>query len=104
MAYSNAAVQKMIDDYGDRIFCIMWDNGFKLFIGYPSSEVKSVSELVLTDIAGTEVIGVPAKSSLPTDRKNGVSFTSYHSTDLIQHIAVMDEGFEDFRIDPMIVH
>lgn len=101
-AFTNDALQKMITAYGDRIFCIVFDNAFKIFIGYDSSEVKSVNDLTFSTEHGIDLIGVKSLSSLPSDRAKGVSFTTYHATALIQHVCVMDEGFEDYRIDPMV--
>ena len=92
---TNAALQAMIDELGDRICIIVFDNNSKVYIGYPSSPIKSVTELKLKTFGDTDMVGIPKKSN------GGLTSTSWHATECIQVIASIDEGFENYLIDPM---
>jgi len=98
---TNEALQAMIDEFGERISIIIFDNNFKVYIGYPSSTIKSVNEIQFKKFGDTDMIGIPKKCSNPKMDRMGVSTTIWHPTECIQYIATLDEGFENFRIDPM---
>ena len=92
---TNAALQAMINELGDRICIIAFDNNSKVYIGYPASTIKSVSELQFKTFGDTDMVGVPKKT------QNGLMTTTWHVTSCIQVVATVDEGFEKFLIDPM---
>ena len=98
---TNTQLQTMITALGDRICAIVFDNAYRILIGYPGSDCKKVTDLILTSEYGEDMIGVPSVSKLGGDQKLGVSYVTYHVTSCIQEIIVMDTGFETYRVDPM---
>lgn len=97
---TNTALQAMIDEFGDHICIIVFDNDNKIFIGYKSSPIKSVSDLKLETKGGIDFIGVPFIPNDPKLVRLGVTGTVWHPTDCIQAVMTMDEGYEDYRLDP----
>ena len=98
---TNEELQAMIDEFGDRIAIIFFDNSLKLMIGYPGQNPQHASDLILKTVCGTDFVGVRQKSTYTQDRADGVTYVNYHKTECIQYIAVMDEGIsETRRIDP----
>lgn len=98
---TNAALQAMIAELGERICIIVFDNNSKVYIGYPSSTIKSVNELKFATYDGVDMIGIPKRLRDPKVDRLGVTTTIWHATECIQAIATMDEGFEKYRMDPM---
>ena len=98
---TNAAMQAMIAELGERICVIIFDNNSKTYIGYPSSTIKSVNELKFKTFGGVDMIGIPKTVNNPKIQRLGVTTTTWHATECIQAVATMDEGFEKYRIDPM---
>ena len=98
---TNSALQAMIDELGDRICIIAFDNNVKVYIGYPSSPIKSVSELQLRKFGDVDMVGVPKRSNNPKLAREGVTSTTWHPTECIQVISTIDEGYDKYRIDPM---
>ena len=98
---TNVALKAMIDELGERICIIALDNNVKIYIGYPSSTVKSVNEIQLKTFGDTDMIGIPKAINNPKLVREGVCSTTWHPTACIQIIATMDEGFEKYRLDPM---
>lgn len=98
---NNQALQAMIDEFGERICIIVFDNESKVYIGYDSSTMKSVNDLKLRSIGGVDMVGIPKESSNPKLRREGVTSTSWHPTECIQCVCTLDEGFELYRLDPM---
>ena len=98
---TNEAVQALIAELGERICIIVFDNNSKVYIGYPSSTLKSVSELKFKTFGGVDMIGIPKAVNNPQISRLGVTTTTWHATECIQAIATMDEGFEIYRIDPL---
>ena len=98
---TNNALQAMFDEIGDRICIIIFDNNSKVYIGYPSSTIKSVNDIELRTFGDTDMIGIPKKIQDPKLERCGATATSWHVTACIQMIATIDEGFERYRLDPM---
>lgn len=98
---TNAAMQAMINELGERICIIVFDNNSKVYIGYPSSTIQSVNELKFANYGGVDMIGIPKNVSDPKIARIGVTSTTWHTTACIQAIATLDEGYEKYRIDPM---
>lgn len=98
---TNEAMQALINDLGDRICAIVFDNNNKVFIGYPSSTAKSVSDLKFQTLGGVDMIGIPKAAGNPKLVRLGVTYTTWHPTECIQAVVTIDDGWEEFRIDPM---
>lgn len=98
---TNEALQALIDELGERICIIAFDNNVKVYIGYKSSTIQSVNEIQLKTYGGVDMVGIPKKSANPQLDRMGVTTTIWHPTECIQMIATLDEGCEKFRIDPM---
>ena len=97
---TNGDRKAIIDKYGDIIFISFFDNSLKRVIGYPGQNPQHASDLILETIGGVDYVGVRQKSTYTRDRDNGVTDVNDHLTQFIQYIAVMDEGCENYRIDP----
>lgn len=98
---TNVAMQAMIAELGERICIIIFDNNSKVYIGYPSSTIKSVNELKFKTFGDVDMIGIPKVSNNPKLNRENVTSTSWHVTACIQSVATLDEGFEKYRLDPM---
>lgn len=99
----NSDLQAMIDELGERICILVFDNNVKIYIGYPSSSIKSVNELILKTYGSTDMVGVPKKLGNPKLARLGVTSTSWHPTEFLQEVITLDEGFDMYRIDPLEV-
>ncbi len=98
---TNASVQALITEFGDRICMLIFDNGPRVFIGYPSSAAKSVNDLKFETFGGTDYIGVPKETNRPNERRKGVKFTIWHRTETLFSVITVDEGFDKYRLDPL---
>lgn len=98
---TNSALKAMIDELGDRICIIAFDNNMKVYIGYPSSTLQNVSDIQLKTFGDTDMVGIPKISNNPKASRLGIASVTWHPTACIQAIGVIDEGFEKYRIDPM---
>ena len=99
MAMTNAALQAIFDEMGDRISCIVFDNKVPVFIGYPSSPVKHVNELELKSFGGVDMVGVPTYPD-PKLRRDGAMFTYWHPTEFLQIVVASDEAHPKALMDP----
>lgn len=97
---TNTALQAMIEEYGDRICMIIFDNNSKIHIGYPSSPLKNVASIKLATKGGVDMIGTPRIPNNPADVAKNISAVFWRPTSCIQGVIVMDAGCMDYRIDP----
>lgn len=97
---TNAALQAMFDEMGDRISCIIFDNKVPVFIGYKSSPVKHVDDLILRTFGGVDMVGVPTYPTDPKQKERNVMFTYWHPTTFVQVIVVSDEDHPNDLMDP----
>lgn len=96
--FTNANLKAFIDNFGDRIYCIYFDNGRIIYVNYKDS-VK-LTDIKLETIGSEDFVAVHH-----TNEKTGnigVSYTNYHLTSSIQWIGVMDEDSAQYRVDPLI--
>ena len=105
MGMTNAALQALFDECGDRISCIIFDNKVPIFFGYPSNKrggqsLKNVNELELKTYGGVDMVGVPMRPKSPADRDAGVMFTAWHPTEFVQIIYCSDENHPKALMDP----
>ena len=93
---TNAVLQKIINDTGDRIYAFGIDNSSILYIGYSSS--PKLSDIELVNIDGVDFVKVNR-----TSRSQGkeLKFANYILTEYIQWIGIMDEKDKDYRPDPL---
>ncbi len=99
---NNAALQALFEECEERVCVITFDNAYRCFIGYQNSHVKSVHDIELKTINGVDFVCIPTVSNYSKDRKDGVSAKVYHLTECVQSVTIMDEGFENYRMDPAI--
>ena len=98
---TNEALQALIDEFGDRICILIFDNGCRVYIGYDSSPLKSVNDLELKTIGGIDMVGIVKNLSNPKLSRQGAKCMHWHPTVSLQNVIVIDEGFEKYRVDPM---
>lgn len=93
---NNTALTAFIAEFGNRMFCINLDNTRFIYVGY-NGGVK-LDDISLETIGGIDFIAVSRK-----DKSSGVEipYKIYHVTDSVQWIGVVEEGFEEFGIDPL---
>lgn len=99
---TNESLKAAIAEFGNRVVFIIMDNDRRIRFGYPESPLQSVDQLKYKTFNGEDFFGYSQPSPYPTDRADGVTYTVWHRTDSIQQIATMDEGFDDYRIDPYV--
>lgn len=113
---TNEALQAMIEAFGDRLTVIKFDNTSNLYLGYNTKVKKTVKsgvdydegrpifvkDLELVTIGGVDFLAVP-HSYYNSLVGKVVSFKTYHVTETIQKVFIMDEDSADFVIDPLII-
>lgn len=100
---NNSAFKALVDEFGDRICIIIFDNNSRAYIGYPSSQIKHASEIELKNFGGVDMIGIPKKHSYTMAGGPEVLSTNWHATECIQQVIIVDEGYEKFLVDPLEV-
>lgn len=99
---TNASLKAAISEFGNRIVFIIMDNDRRLRFGYPDAPLKDVNQIQYKTFDGEDFFGYSQPTTYSADRAKGVTYTVWHRTDSIQQIATMDEGFEDYRVDPYV--
>lgn len=102
MAFTNQALQSMINTYGNRISCLMFDDKNPVYIGHPSSPCKSVDDLVFDSVEGVDLVGSPLYPTNTKDREAGVLFTVFHATSTLNFVVVVDEDHPKYLVDPFL--
>lgn len=100
MGWTNAALQEMIDKFGDAIFYIGLNNGKRIYIGYPVKDSVKISDISLETIGGVDLIKIKHRSSKQSEY---YEWSNYMTTEFIESVEVMDEPYTDFRVDPLIL-
>ena len=103
MALTNSEFKNIIQEYGDQIFYIQFNNNYRIYIGYEDGQLKSVNDILFKTVGNTDLVGFPVKVQSFDHRAVELSYTSWKLTELIENIAVMDESCKDNRIDPFIL-
>lgn len=98
---TNEGLQAMFDEFGERICFIQFDNNIRFMVGYPSSPIKTINDIQLRTFNGVDMVGFPVYSINPQMRRMGANSVSWFLTGYLESIAVIDEGFEDLRIDAL---
>ena len=97
---TNEALQQLIDEFGDRISAIVFDNKAIVFFGHQGSFANSVSEIEFKTLAGVDMVGIPVYPRTPRDREKGVKFMYWHTTHCIQTVCTVDADHPDYLVDP----
>lgn len=97
---TNKALQALIDEYGDRICIIVFDNDNKIFLGYKSSPLQHATDLKLETKGDVDFVGVPVIPRDPKLSRLGVTGIAWHPTDCIQAVFTISEEHESYRLDP----
>jgi len=96
--WTNEALQKFIDEFGQRINSIALNNGRYLWIGYESS--VQLKDIELVNKYGMDLMKVHHKSNYGGKE---IEWDNYITTTLIEGIEVMDEKDKFYRIDPIMI-
>lgn len=96
---SNETLKGMVDKYGDRICSIIMNNESRLLIGYHSEGLKSAKDILYDNMGDCDLFGVPYMS--PPGSSPRIKAVKWHPTEVVEQVVVMDEDYEDYRIDPM---
>ena len=88
--WTNRAVQKMIDVYGERINSISLNNGKYILVRYESG--IQLSDISLETIEGVDCIKIHHK------QQSGGTVLEWD--EFIEGIDVMSEKHKDYRLDP----
>lgn len=89
---TNAALQAMVAEFGERIFCITLDNNHKIFLGLAArlpEDGVSVNDIVYKTYDGVDLFGVPHISH--TWNGIDVPYTNWLVTGCIQAVHTTDE-------------
>ena len=98
--FTNAGVQQMFTEYGDRICVIGLNNGKRMFVGYNGSNSIQLSDISFETIGGCDVMAV---QKIDNSSGRNVHYTTYITTEFIEFISVMSEEDADYRIDPLLM-
>lgn len=99
---TNADLKAALTELGPRARIIYMDNDHRIRFGFKDSILQSVDQIKYKTFGGEDFFGYSQPSTYTWDREAGVTYTVWHRTDCVQEIAAMDEGFEDYLIDPVI--
>ena len=94
--WTNRAVQKMIDVYGERINSISLNNGKYILVGYESG--IQLSDISLETIEGVDCIKIHHKQQ---SGGTVLEWDDFVTTEFIEGIDVLDEADQEYRIDPL---
>lgn len=98
MMFTNAAVQAIINDVGkDRINSMSFNSGKYLLIDYESG-VKW-EDISFKTIDGVDCIVVHHKQQ---QGGKDIEWDNYITTEFLENIEILSEGYEQYRIDPLI--
>ena len=100
---NNATLKAFFDKYGDRICWIGLNNGYRIYIGYKSSHIKSVNDIKLETVSGTDFYALPQIPEAlkdPEITNQPPVYTTYHLTELIETFCIMEEDYKGTRLDP----
>lgn len=96
---TKAGLQKMITDYGNRIFAINFDNNQIAFFGYKDS--YRIEDVELTTVEDEDLVIIHNPNHLTTGTIP-VSYDIYRAVWDVQWVGVMDPEDADYRPDPML--
>lgn len=96
MLWTNAALQSLFSQYKDRINSISLNNGKYVFIGYESG-------IQLDDIEFVTFNGVDCLKIHHKAQQGGtvLEWDNLVTTEFIEGIDIMSEGYDQYRLDPL---
>ena len=100
---TNATIKAFLDEFGDRVCGIYYDNNSMTYINYKDSPKRS--DIKLETKGGTDFIVVHFKRrAYGHPDENGqdamIEYDIWHPTECVQMIVVMDENSVKYGIDP----
>lgn len=98
---TNADLQAALSELSDRTCIIILDNDRRIRIGYDNN-LTGPGQFEYKTWGGEDFFGYSRPSNYSGDRDFGVTYTTWHRTDCIQQIVAMDQGYENYRVDPVI--
>jgi len=93
-SFTNATLQLLINKFGNRIFMIVFDNNYKVSIGYSSSQLKNVNDIILDSVGGVDMIGIRHYVPHPNRVNESVSYVTWKLTSYIQQVSILDEDMQ----------
>lgn len=93
---TNKALQAMIAEFGEKIFCIILDNNHKIFFGVAARlpyEDLTVTHIVYKTYDGVDMFGVPHTDH--TWEGKVIPYTNWFPTSCIQGVAVTNAETDD---------
>ena len=99
MMFTNAAIQAIVNEVGkDRINSMSFNSGKLLLIGYESG--TQWEDLSFKTYDGVDCIVVHHKQ-----QQGGrvIEWDNIMVTEFLENIEVMSEGYDQYRIDPLIM-
>lgn len=98
--HTNASVKAMFDQFGDRICGIGLNNGKYIHIGYNGTYALQLEDIEFVTIGGVDMLLL---HRVDATRQDPVEYEAYVTTEFIESVNVMSEGYENYRIDPKLV-
>ena len=94
----NADLESFFNQNKGKICSISLNNGKNLLIDYPGVGNVSSDDISFVKIGSCDMMKIKH-----TNYSYGkeMKFTSYITTEFIEGINVMDDGYEQFRLDPL---
>lgn len=93
---TNAAMNAMKTQFGDRMFAISLDNNRTVFVGYEG--YYTIDDIEFTTLGTDEVVKIHNKM---TYNGTELHYTTYHSSDNVQWIGFMSEESNMYRPNPI---
>lgn len=96
---NNQALQALIDELGERLCIIIFDNVSRIYVDYPSKKL-SLSDIELVNKGGVDMIKVTRLPANERMVRNGVKYVLYYPTECVQCVVAVDEDHPNVRVDP----
>lgn len=95
---TNAGMQELFNKYGNRICSISLNNNKVLLLDYKGS--AKIDDITFETIGGCDMMIV---KRVDITHGKELKFTDHIVTEFIENVIIMDEGYEDYRVDPLIL-
>ena len=98
--HSNESLKAMFDEFGERICAISLNNGKMMFLDYNGAGSTKLSDITFETRNGCDLM-VVKKTDISSGRN--IPYTDYITTEFVENVIVMDEGYEQYRVDPLVL-